>query len=98
MREIEIMRYTSTTARLAGAASILTLTSFLAASPVHAATTTTADALQHFIDCANWLVSDPAKHAANCNPGHDVFLSGSTGYSSTDPECAFYHAQYQNRG
>ena len=80
------MRYTSVTARLAGAASILTLTSFMAASPTHAATATSAaDALQHFIDCAGWMISDPAKHAAECSPGHDVFTSGSTGFAP-DPE------------
>jgi len=80
------MRHTAlTTFRLAGAASILTLTGLMAASPVQAATTTSAtDALQHFIECAGWLISDPAKHAQYCSPGHDVFVSGSTGFSPED--------------
>src|SRR5690348_4997665 len=76
----------SSTFRLAGAASILTLASLMAASSVQAAPAqSAADALQHFIDCAGWLISDPAQHAANCDPGHDVFVSGSTGFA-TDPE------------
>jgi len=76
----------STTIRLAGAASILTLTSLMAAGPVQAgAAPTVSDAIKHFIECAEWLITDPAKHAKYCDPGHDVFVSGSTGFSS-DPE------------
>jgi hypothetical protein len=45
-----------------------------------------ADAVQHYIECANWLVSDPAKHAQFCSPGHDVFVSGSTGFAAA-PKC-----------
>jgi len=81
------MRFTnSTTAKLAGAASILTMTTLMAASPAHAATSTT-ESLQHFIDCAGWLFSDPAKHAQECSPGHDVFVSGSTGFSYDPEDC-----------
>ena len=29
------------------------------------------DALQHIIDCAGWMFTDPARHAAECGPGHD---------------------------
>ena len=83
----EIMRHTSSTnRRLAGAASILTLTSLMAASPIHAASAPSiTESLQHFIDCAGWLVSDSAKHAQNCDPGHDFFVSGSSGFAA-DPE------------
>lgn len=74
------MRLTvSRASKLAGAASLLTLTGLIAASPAQAASTTSASALQHFLDCANWLITDPAKHAANCDPGHTVFVSSSTG-------------------
>jgi hypothetical protein len=41
-----------------------------------------AAAMKHFAECANWLASDPAKHAQFCDPGHDVFVSGSTGFGS----------------
>jgi len=54
--------------------------------PAPAQATTTAEAVQHFIECANWLVSDPAKHAQYCSPGHDVFVSGSTGFASQPEE------------
>ena len=37
---------------------------------------------QHLIDCAKALLSDPAAHAKYCGPGHDVFVSGSTGSGS----------------
>jgi len=81
------MRHTAlTTFRLAGAASALTLSGLMAASPVHAATASTTDALQHFVECAGWLINDPAKHAQYCDPGHDVFVSGSTGYSPEDSQ------------
>jgi hypothetical protein len=74
----------SLTFKLAGAASILTLSGLMAASPARAATSTSApDAFQHFIECAGWLISDSAKHAQYCDPGHEVFVSGSTG---SDPE------------
>jgi hypothetical protein len=66
--------------RLAGAASVLTMTGLMATSPVQAATS--ADPIKHFVECAQWLVSDPAKHAKYCDPGHDVFVSGSTGATS----------------
>jgi hypothetical protein len=47
------------------------------------------DALKHYTECATWLVSDPAKHAQFCDPGHDVFVSGSTGSTSVPEErCA----------
>jgi len=38
--------------------------------------------IQHYLDCLGALITDPAAHAANCAPGHDVFVSGSTGYGS----------------
>jgi hypothetical protein len=53
------------------------------ASPVQAGKYSNfADAMKHFIECANWLVSDPAKHAEFCDPGHDVIVSSSTGYAT----------------
>jgi hypothetical protein len=33
---------------------------------------------QHFLDCLGVLFNSPV-HAANCDPGHTVFVSGSTG-------------------
>jgi hypothetical protein len=51
-------------------------------SPTQAATT--AETMQHFIECANWMITDPAKHAQFCSPGHDVFVSGSTGYAAPE--------------
>jgi hypothetical protein len=40
--------------------------------------------VQHFLDCFGVLITDSAAHAANCDPGHDVFVSGSTGSTSVD--------------
>jgi len=60
-------------------------TMFLAPAPAQAATT--AEAVQHFIECANWLLTDPAKHAQFCSPGHDVFVSGSTGFAAPERRC-----------
>ncbi len=78
-------RTASTTFRLAGTASVLTLTSLMAASPVHAAATSASitDTMQHFIECAGWLITDPAKHAKECDPGHTVFANGTGGDGST---------------
>lgn len=48
-------------------------------------TTITPDSVnhwQHLIDCAKALLSDPAAHAQYCAPGHDAFLSSSTGSAS----------------
>lgn len=47
------------------------LLSPLFAAPVMAQSTDPNIArIQHIIDCATWLISDPAKHAANCLPSH----------------------------
>jgi hypothetical protein len=46
-----------------------------------------ADAAQHFADCAKWMVSDQAKHAKFCSPGHTVFVSGSTGFGAPPCRC-----------
>ncbi len=83
------MRIMSKTLQLAAAAGILAMSGLLAASPTQAATTdhTVSAALQHYIDCANWLVSDPAKHAEECGPGHTVFVSGSTGTGAPCDPC-----------
>jgi len=57
----------------------------MAASPVQAGTApTVSEAIKHFIECAEWLIFDPAKHAKFCDPGHDVFVSGSTGFSDAE--------------
>jgi len=76
--------------KLAVVAGSFAAGSLTVASPVQAGIySNPADALKHFEECANWLVSDPAKHAQFCDPGHDVFVSGSTGYTSTPPyECS----------
>jgi hypothetical protein len=42
-------------------------------------TPATTNEWQHIMDCAKALLSDPAAHAQYCSPGHDVFVSGSTG-------------------
>jgi len=70
----------SRASRFAGAASVLTLASLMASAPAHAAASTSSssgstDQFQHFVDCARWLLSDPAKHAKYCDPGHTVFVS-----------------------
>jgi hypothetical protein len=40
---------------------------------------------QHIMDCAKALLSDPAAHAQYCAPGHDVFVSSSTGFATASP-------------
>lgn len=35
---------------------------------------------QHFLDCFGAMIHDSTAHAADCDPGHTVFVSGSTGY------------------
>jgi len=57
-------------------------------APAPAQAATPAEAIQHFIECANWLVSDPAKHAQYCSPGLDVFVSGSTGFAAEEIRCS----------
>jgi hypothetical protein len=42
----------------------------------------TVDNLTHFTQCAQWMLTDPDKHAKYCSPGHDVFVSGSTGFAT----------------
>ena len=50
------------------AAAVVSQTSVSAAS--------NADQLQHFADCAGWMLSDPDRHRAECSPGHEFFLPG----------------------
>jgi hypothetical protein len=45
-------------------------------------TPNTVSPVQHFLDCFGALITDPVAHAASCVPGHDVFVSGSTGYGT----------------
>ena len=80
------MRHSASRAsRFTGAASILTLAGLLAGSSAQAATPSVTSQFQHFIDCAGWLFSDPAKHAQDCAPGHTVFVSSSTGSGAVPP-------------
>jgi len=48
--------------------------------------TKTADYVAHALECAAWLLSDPAKHAAMCLPqgydGPSSFATGSTGFAA----------------
>lgn len=85
------MRHTgSKTFRLAGAASILTMTSLMAASPIQAASSPSIiDSIQHFVDCAGWLITDPARHAQECSPGHVVTVSGGHGSCPEHPYCNY---------
>lgn len=53
---------------LAGAGVIMAL---IAASPAQAAQhKTVASQVQHFNECLTLLISDPARHAQECGPGH----------------------------
>lgn len=80
------MRHTASTKFMFAGASILTLTGLMAATPVQAATAGSTDTLQHFIECAGWLLSDPGKHAQFCDPGTIVFAHGSGGSGTPDSE------------
>ncbi len=33
------------------------------------------DLITHFAQCAQWMLTDPAKHAQFCSPGTSVFVS-----------------------
>jgi len=64
------------------AAAVASVIGVSAATIASADTTITPDSVnhwQHVIDCAKALLSAPAAHAQYCAPGHDVFVSGSTG-------------------
>lgn len=66
--------------KLAAAAVILAIGIVAISSPAQAGKYSSYQAaMQHYADCARWLVSDPAKHAEFCNPGHVVVVHGSTG-------------------
>ena len=67
------------------------------ASPAYAGKySNPAAAMKHYIECANWLVSNPAKHAQFCDPGHDVFVSGSTGFAAAPHRCCY--CCYEGKG
>jgi len=69
--------------KLALVAGAFAASSLAVASPAQAGKySNPTDAMKHYVECANWLVSDPAKHAQFCDPGHDVFVSGSTGFAT----------------
>jgi len=80
------MRNVSTVLKSALVAGAFAASMLAASTPAQAGKySNVSDAMKHYVECANWLVSDPAKHAQFCDPGHDVFLSSSTGYSTTPP-------------
>lgn len=93
------MRFTmSNTFKLATFAGVLAIGGFLAASPAQAAKYSNwQDAAKHFEDCANWLVSDPAKHAKFCDPGHTIFVNATGGDGSVPvKECCWCCCNYVN--
>jgi hypothetical protein len=51
--------------------------------------------VQHFLDCFGAMISNPAAHAADCSPGHDAFVSGSTGFAAGS-ECRTLTLQLGN--
>jgi len=46
----------------------------LAASPAQAKHPTVQSQIQHYLECLNWMITDPAKHRKLCGPGHEFFL------------------------
>lgn len=54
-------------------------------TPTYAVDTAVVSQAAHFAECLGWLISDPAKHAQFCSPGHTVFVSSSTGFAK--PPC-----------
>lgn len=82
------MRSVSTFLKLAAAAVIMAIGIIAIASPAQAGKySSPTAALQHYTECANWLFSDPAKHAEFCSPGHVVFAhsSGGSGKPNAKP-------------
>ena len=72
--------------RLAAISGAFAIGSLMATAPAQAGKySDVTAAVQHYIDCANWLITDPAKHAANCGPGHTFFVSSSTGSAAYKP-------------
>ena len=69
---------------LFGAAAAVASVIGVSSSAMGATTITPASTneWQHIMDCAKALLSDPAAHAQYCAPGHDNFVSGSTGFAT----------------
>ena len=66
--------------KLAGIAGAFAVGSLMMAAPAQAGKYSNfTAAITHYAQCAQWLISDPTKHAANCDPGHSFFVSSSTG-------------------
>ncbi len=85
------MRFTmSNTYKLAAMAGVLAIGGLLAASPAQAGKYSSPQAaFQHYEDCLNWLISDPAKHAKFCDPGTTVFVSGAGGSGNFPKHCCW---------
>ena len=66
------MRSTIPLARLLAAGAFAA--ALVPQTPAHAASN--ADQVQHFIDCARWMLTDPDRHRAECAPGHEFFIPG----------------------
>lgn len=43
-------------------------------TPIYAAAN--VNQWQHILDCLNWMINDPARHRAECSPGHEFFIPG----------------------
>lgn len=86
------MRFTmSNTLKLAAVTGVLAIGGLLAASPAQAAKYSNwQDAGKHFEECANWLLTNSAKHAKYCDPGHAVFVSaGGDGSAPPKKHCCW---------
>jgi len=79
------MRSTTPLARLLAAGAFAA--ALVPQTPAHAASN--ADQVQHFIDCARWMLTDPDRHRAECAPGHEFFIPGNnfaqTGITAEPP-------------
>ena len=47
----------------------------VATTPAQAANHPTVQSqIQHYLECLDWMLADPAKHRQQCGPGHEFFL------------------------
>ncbi len=77
------MRFFSACLQLAAAVSFAALAGLAATAPA-AAANSVPDQVQHYLDCLNLMLTNPAEHAKQCSPGHDWTgpFSNAYGWSS----------------
>lgn len=59
----------------------------MAAGAAQAQRPTVPEQLQHYLECLDWMFSNPARHAKECAPGHVYIIPDPKSTGTDEPDC-----------